>query len=65
MYTVDVSDISAVKEVVDKVIKKGDLPPLIPYEFTQQGMMERVGAYIIYQDFCRGVNLTRTGLLSR
>ena len=65
MFTVDTSDISAVKEVVDKVIKRGDLPPLIPYEFTQQGMMERLGAYISYQDFCRGSKLTGTGLLSR
>ena len=56
---------SAVKEAVDEVIKRGDLPPYIPYEFTQQGMMERVGAYIIYQDFCRGDNLIGTGLFAQ
>ena len=50
------------KEVVGRVIKRGDLPPHIPYEFTEQGMMERVGVYIIYQDFCRGNNLKGTGL---
>ena len=54
MFTVDANNMSAVKEVVDKVIKNGNLPPLIPYEFTHQGMMERVGAYLISQDFCRG-----------
>ena len=64
MYTVDATNISEVEEVVDKVINRGDLPPYIPYEFTQQGMMERIGTYIIHQDFCRGNSLLAIGLLS-
>jgi len=54
---VDASNLSAVREVVDTVIKKGDVPPHIPYEFTQQGMMDRIGVYLLYQDFCRGNSL--------
>lgn len=62
VFTVDATNMSEVNEVVDKVIKRGDLPPYIPYEFTPQGMMERVGAYITYQDFCRGNILTVAGM---
>ena len=39
----DVEDLSAVRKVVDTVIRKGDVPPYIPYEFTQQGLMDRIG----------------------
>lgn len=64
VFTVDAANMSAVEEAIDKVISRGDLPPYIPHEFTQQGMMERVGTYIINQDFCRGNNLTGTGMSS-
>ena len=60
----DGEDFSAVKKVVDTVIRKGDLPPYIPYEFTQQGMMDRIGTYLSYQDFCRGDSLLHNNGLS-
>ena len=53
---------SAVKKLVGKVIERGYLPPYIPYWFIQQGMMERVSANIIYQNFCKENSLIRTGV---
>ncbi|XP_065915908.1 alpha-1,6-mannosylglycoprotein 6-beta-N-acetylglucosaminyltransferase A-like isoform X3 [Dysidea avara] len=57
VYTVDAEDLSAVRKVVDTVIRKGDVPPYVPYEFTQQGLMDRIGTYLLYQDFCKGESL--------
>ena len=57
MYTVDPKNETAVREVVRKVLLMKDLPPHLPYEFTQKGMLERIGHYILYQDFCGGENL--------
>ncbi|KAL8163152.1 UNVERIFIED_CONTAM: hypothetical protein K2H54_012102 [Gekko kuhli] len=28
--------------------------PYLPYEYTSEGMLERIHAYIQYQDFCAG-----------
>ena len=53
----DAEDLSAVRKVVDTVIRKGDVPPYVPYEFTQQGLMDRIGTYLLYQDFCKGDSL--------
>ena len=62
MFTVDANKIWAVKKLVDKVIERGDRPPYITYYFIRQGMMERVGANIIYQHFYWGNSLTGTGV---
>jgi len=61
---VDGEDFSAVRKVVDMVIRKGDVPPYIPYEFTQQGLMDRIGTYLLYQDFCRADSLLQNNGLS-
>ena len=59
VYTVDISNASAVREAVYKVMTNRSLSPFIPFEFTQQGMMERVGMYIVHQNFCDGEDLAR------
>jgi len=54
-YNVDYSDknqiISVIKEILEN-FKNGKIQPHLPYEFTQEGMLQRVNAYINRQDFC-------------
>lgn len=59
VYTLDLGDREAVKEVVHKVMTNHSLSPYIPHEFTQNGMMERVGTYLRHQNFCDGQDLAR------
>ena len=59
MYTVDVANGTAVKEVVHRVMTNRSLSPHIPREFTQRGMLERIGTYFRHQNFCDGEDLAR------
>ncbi|KAK1164946.1 alpha-1,6-mannosylglycoprotein 6-beta-N-acetylglucosaminyltransferase B-like isoform X1 [Acipenser oxyrinchus oxyrinchus] len=51
VWTVDMSNSTEVQEAV-RTILHSQVRPFTPYEFTREGMLERVFAYISHQDFC-------------
>ncbi|XP_023674901.1 alpha-1,6-mannosylglycoprotein 6-beta-N-acetylglucosaminyltransferase B-like [Paramormyrops kingsleyae] len=51
VWTVDIDNTTQVREAV-KAILSLEVNPFIPHEFTCEGMLERVYAYITHQDFC-------------
>ena len=53
----DVTNDTAVKEVVHRVMTNHSLSPHIPHEFTQRGMLERIGTFLRHQNFCDGEDL--------
>jgi hypothetical protein len=46
-----------VQDAVSKIMAGPGLKPFVPYEFTPEGFLERVGIYIQNQDFCDGFNI--------
>ena len=57
VYTVDAKNETAVREIVRKVLSMTNLSSFLPYEFSQKGMLERIGFYILHQNFCDGENI--------
>jgi hypothetical protein len=57
VYTVDVGNISSVRQALIRILKQGDLEPFIPYDLTAEGFLARLGSMILYQDFCDGEDL--------
>ncbi|XP_046860025.1 alpha-1,6-mannosylglycoprotein 6-beta-N-acetylglucosaminyltransferase A-like isoform X2 [Xenia sp. Carnegie-2017] len=51
VLTVDIEDREAVTEALEKIINSQP-SPYLPFEFTHEGMLERVNALIHNQDFC-------------
>ncbi|CAK6438563.1 unnamed protein product [Pipistrellus nathusii] len=51
VWTVDYNN-SAEFEAAIKAIMGTQVEPYLPYEYTCEGMLERIHAYIQYQDFC-------------
>ncbi|KAL9957677.1 hypothetical protein ACROYT_G034601 [Oculina patagonica] len=51
VYTIDVKNSSAVEQVMKEILLK-EVDPYLPFEFTHEGMLERVNALIQNQDFC-------------
>jgi hypothetical protein len=45
--------------MVHRVMTNRSLSPHIPREFTQRGMLERIGTYFRHQNFCDGEDLAR------
>nr|XP_058948150.1 alpha-1,6-mannosylglycoprotein 6-beta-N-acetylglucosaminyltransferase A-like [Pocillopora verrucosa] len=52
VQTVDIKNQAEVEEAVRNILQSKATPHL-PYEFTVLGMLERLNAYVEYQDFCR------------
>ncbi|KAK3553283.1 hypothetical protein QTP86_032761 [Hemibagrus guttatus] len=52
VITVDYNN-SEEMEATIKEILKAKVEPFLPYEYTSEGMLERLNAYIQHQDFCR------------
>ncbi|XP_054077646.1 alpha-1,6-mannosylglycoprotein 6-beta-N-acetylglucosaminyltransferase B isoform X1 [Rissa tridactyla] len=51
VWTVDYNN-SEEFEAAIKTIMRTQVDPYLPYEYTCEGMLERIHAYIQYQDFC-------------
>ncbi|EMP34748.1 Alpha-1,6-mannosylglycoprotein 6-beta-N-acetylglucosaminyltransferase A, partial [Chelonia mydas] len=53
VWTVNINDPSEVEKAV-KAILNQKIEPYLPYEFTCEGMLQRMNAFIEKQDFCHG-----------
>lgn len=55
VYTVDIDNLEEVEKVIKKALHSVDsqqAEPYLPYEYTHEGMLQRLNAYIKHQDFC-------------
>ncbi|XP_013409315.1 alpha-1,6-mannosylglycoprotein 6-beta-N-acetylglucosaminyltransferase A [Lingula anatina] len=52
VYTVDVKNLTAVRETLKTVLAQKKVHPHVPFEFTEAGMLQRMSFYIENQDFC-------------
>ncbi|KAI0216419.1 Alpha-1,6-mannosylglycoprotein 6-beta-N-acetylglucosaminyltransferase A [Lamellibrachia satsuma] len=55
VHTINIDNATEVRAAVKKAIAavdSGEVQPYMPYEFTEEGMLQRVNAYLIRQDFC-------------
>ncbi|XP_048407295.1 alpha-1,6-mannosylglycoprotein 6-beta-N-acetylglucosaminyltransferase A-like [Stegostoma tigrinum] len=52
VWTVDIDNPSEVKETMRQIMEQ-KVDPYLPYEFTSEGMLERLNVFIEKQDFCR------------
>uniref|UniRef100_A0A671SD81 alpha-1,6-mannosyl-glycoprotein 6-beta-N-acetylglucosaminyltransferase n=1 Tax=Sinocyclocheilus anshuiensis TaxID=1608454 RepID=A0A671SD81_9TELE len=53
VWTVNIDDPAEVENAI-KAILSQKIEPYLPYEFTCEGMLQRVNAFIKNQDFCHG-----------
>ncbi|XP_043945186.1 alpha-1,6-mannosylglycoprotein 6-beta-N-acetylglucosaminyltransferase B-like isoform X2 [Protopterus annectens] len=51
VWTVDSNNVTEIAEAVKKILQT-KVRPYTPYEYSCEGMLERVRAYITHQDFC-------------
>ncbi|XP_068688277.1 alpha-1,6-mannosylglycoprotein 6-beta-N-acetylglucosaminyltransferase A-like [Montipora foliosa] len=52
VYTVDIRNKAEVMTAMKEILKKQILKPFVPFEFTCEGMLERLNAYVENQNFC-------------
>ncbi|XP_065837233.1 alpha-1,6-mannosylglycoprotein 6-beta-N-acetylglucosaminyltransferase B-like [Oscarella lobularis] len=57
VISIDMKNVEETKAALQKIRDSPALQPFVPYEFTAEGFLERVGVYIQNQNFCDGVNL--------
>ncbi|XP_061090213.1 alpha-1,6-mannosylglycoprotein 6-beta-N-acetylglucosaminyltransferase A-like [Conger conger] len=53
VWTVNIDNTSEVERAVRSILSQ-KIEPYLPYEFTCEGMLQRVNAFIENQDFCHG-----------
>ncbi|KAG9464033.1 hypothetical protein GDO78_020624 [Eleutherodactylus coqui] len=53
VWTVNINDPEEVEKAVKAILNQKN-EPYLPYEFTCEGMLQRVNAFIEKQDFCHG-----------
>ncbi|XP_072032100.1 alpha-1,6-mannosylglycoprotein 6-beta-N-acetylglucosaminyltransferase A-like isoform X2 [Amphiura filiformis] len=52
VWTVDVDNTDALEKALDEILEIDELKPHLPYEFTCEGMLQRLNVYVENQDFC-------------
>ncbi|XP_043546929.1 alpha-1,6-mannosylglycoprotein 6-beta-N-acetylglucosaminyltransferase A-like [Chiloscyllium plagiosum] len=52
VWTVNIDNPSELKEAMRQIMEQ-KIDPYLPYEFTSEGMLERLNVFIEKQDFCR------------
>ncbi|XP_033107828.1 alpha-1,6-mannosylglycoprotein 6-beta-N-acetylglucosaminyltransferase A-like [Anneissia japonica] len=52
VHTVDISNTTALEMTLAEIVKQGELPPHLPFEFSCEGMLQRLSIYIQNQEFC-------------
>ncbi|TSK87553.1 Alpha-1,6-mannosylglycoprotein 6-beta-N-acetylglucosaminyltransferase B [Bagarius yarrelli] len=55
VITVDYNNSEEIEATIKEILKV-KVEPFLPYEYTSEGMLERLNAYIQHQDFCRIIN---------
>ncbi|XP_077176352.1 alpha-1,6-mannosylglycoprotein 6-beta-N-acetylglucosaminyltransferase A [Paroedura picta] len=53
VWTVNINDLSEVERAVRAILNQ-KIEPYLPYEFTCEGMLQRMNVFIEKQDFCHG-----------
>ncbi|XP_048885710.1 alpha-1,6-mannosylglycoprotein 6-beta-N-acetylglucosaminyltransferase A-like [Brienomyrus brachyistius] len=53
VWTVDIENPAEVESAIRSILSQ-KIEPYLPYEFTCEGMLQRVNAFIENQDFCHG-----------
>ncbi|XP_056157082.1 alpha-1,6-mannosylglycoprotein 6-beta-N-acetylglucosaminyltransferase A [Lampris incognitus] len=53
VWTVDIDNPAEVERAIRSILSQ-KIEPYLPYEFTCEGMLQRVNAFIENQDFCHG-----------
>ncbi|KAL7991752.1 hypothetical protein Chor_016008, partial [Crotalus horridus] len=53
VWTVNINDLSEVEQAL-KAISSQKIEPYLPFEFTCEGMLQRMNVFIEKQDFCHG-----------
>ncbi|KAJ8019701.1 Alpha-1,6-mannosylglycoprotein 6-beta-N-acetylglucosaminyltransferase A [Holothuria leucospilota] len=56
VWTVDISKTKELEQALNEISNLGNVPPLLPFEYTCEGMLQRVSAYVQHQDFCATVD---------
>lgn len=53
VYTININDSEEVRTTIQKILDSDHFQGYLPYEFTEEGFMQRVNAYIEHQNFCQ------------
>ncbi|XP_028399813.1 alpha-1,6-mannosylglycoprotein 6-beta-N-acetylglucosaminyltransferase A-like [Dendronephthya gigantea] len=51
VYTINISNVTEVDRVMKKIMTN-TLKPYLPYEYTHEGMLERISAQVEHLEFC-------------
>uniref|UniRef100_A0A0L8FZ24 alpha-1,6-mannosyl-glycoprotein 6-beta-N-acetylglucosaminyltransferase n=1 Tax=Octopus bimaculoides TaxID=37653 RepID=A0A0L8FZ24_OCTBM len=52
VYSVDINDLAAVESILTEIMTLNKFEPYMPHEFTEEGMLQRLNAYLEGQNFC-------------
>ncbi|KAL3854035.1 hypothetical protein ACJMK2_013317 [Sinanodonta woodiana] len=53
VYTIDIGNEEQVRSTVQKILDLDTFQAYMPYEFTEEGMIQRMNSYIEHQNFCQ------------